>query len=58
MQEYLKINNMQIYFSLLLLTLNVPLQVGKCTLGAHMPQVGNPWPSCCSSTQALPPQIK
>jgi len=31
-----------IYFSFLLLTLNVPLRVGKCTPGVHVSQVGNP----------------
>jgi len=31
MHKDLKINNMQIYFCLLLLTLNVPLWIGKCT---------------------------
>jgi len=31
MYKDLKISNIQIYFYLLLLTLNVPLQIGKCT---------------------------
>jgi len=31
MYKYLEKNNIQIYFPLLLLTLNVPLQIGKCT---------------------------
>ena len=31
MYKHLKINNTQIHFSLLLQTLNVPLQIGKCT---------------------------
>jgi len=31
MYKYLDKNNIQIYFSLLLLTLNVPLQIGKRT---------------------------
>jgi len=26
-----------------LLTLHVPLRIGICTLGVHVPQVGNPW---------------
>jgi len=30
------------YILLLLLTLHVPLRVDKCTLGVHVPQVGNP----------------
>jgi len=33
MHEYLEINNMQTYIYLLLITLNIPLQVGKCTPG-------------------------
>jgi len=33
MYKYLEIKDMQIYISLLLLTLNVPLQIGKCTPG-------------------------
>jgi len=33
MHKDLKINNMQINFYLLLLTLNVPLRIGKCTPG-------------------------
>jgi len=33
MYKYLERNGMQIYFSLLLLTLNVPLQIGKSTPG-------------------------
>jgi len=43
MRTYLEINGMQIYFSLLLLTLNVPLRIGKCNPGVHVPQVGKPW---------------
>jgi len=31
MYKYLEVNNISIYFSLLLLTLNVPLEMGKCT---------------------------
>jgi len=31
MYEYMAINNTQIYFFLLLLTLNIPLETGKCT---------------------------
>ena len=31
--KYLEKNYMQIYFALLLITLNVPLQIGKCTPG-------------------------
>jgi len=31
MYKYLEIKDMQIYISLLLLTLNVPLRIGKCT---------------------------
>jgi len=43
MHEYLELHKMQIYSSLLLLTLNVPVQFGKCTpLGVHAPQIGNP----------------
>jgi len=41
MYKYLEINNMQTYFHFLLVTLNVPLQIGKCTPGVHVPQVGN-----------------
>ena len=33
MCKYLEINHMQIYFALLLITLNVPLWIGKCTSG-------------------------
>jgi len=33
MCKYLEINHMQIYFALLLMTLNVPLRTGKCTPG-------------------------
>ena len=33
MYKYLEINNMQICFSLLLPISNIPLQIGKCTLG-------------------------
>jgi len=36
MCKYFEINHMQIYFALILITLNVPL-------GVHVPQVGNPW---------------
>jgi len=43
MCKYLEKNYMQIYFALLLITLNVPLQIGKCTPGGALPQVGNPW---------------
>ena len=45
MYKYVEMNNMKTYFSLLLLTSNVPLQRGKCTptsLGVHVPQFGNP----------------
>ena len=31
MYQYLEIKDMQIYISLLLLTLNVPLEIDKCT---------------------------
>jgi len=31
MYKYLEIKDMQIHVSLILLTLNVPLQIGKCT---------------------------
>jgi len=33
MHKYLETNNMQIYFYLLLLTLNVPLRIGECAPG-------------------------
>jgi len=33
MYKYLEINNVYIYFYLLLLILNVPLRIGKCTPG-------------------------
>jgi len=33
MYKYLEINNMQSYFYLLLITLNVPLQIDECTPG-------------------------
>jgi len=36
-------NNIQTYFSLLLLTLNVPLQIGKCTPRGTCTQFGKPW---------------
>jgi len=45
MQKYFEMNNMQTCFSLLLLTSNVPLQIGKCTLtslGVHVPSLGTP----------------
>jgi len=38
MYKVLEIKDMQIYISLLLLTLNVPLRTGKCTPG---------WESLC-----------
>jgi len=41
MYKYLEINNMQTHFYFLLITSNVPLQIGKCTPGVHAPQVGN-----------------
>jgi len=41
MYEYLDINNIYIRFTLCLLTFNVPLQIGKCTPGVHLPQVRN-----------------
>jgi len=44
MCKSLEINHMQIYFALLLITLNVPLRIGKCTAGIHVSQVGNPCP--------------
>jgi len=47
--HYITINNVQIYFFLLLPTLNVPLQIGKCAPGAHVDQVGNP----CSNSYRL-----
>jgi len=31
MYKYLEIKDMQIHIALILLTLNVPLQIGKCT---------------------------
>jgi len=43
---------MQIYFALLLITLNTPLQIGKCTPGGmwvQVLQVGNPWPKRCQA---------
>ena len=46
MYKYLEVNNMEIHFSLLSPTSNIPLQIGKCTLGVHVPQVGNPWSRC------------
>jgi len=33
MYKFLEIKDMQIYISLLLLTLNVPLRIGKCIPG-------------------------
>jgi len=33
MYKHLEIDNKLIYFSLLLLTLNVPFQIGECTSG-------------------------
>jgi len=33
MCKYLRKNYMQIYFALLLITLNVPLRIGKCIPG-------------------------
>jgi len=41
MYKYMEINNMQTHFYFLLVTLNVPLHIGKCTPGVHVPQVGN-----------------
>ena len=34
---------MEVYFALLLITLNVPLRIGKCIPGGTCTQVGNPW---------------
>jgi len=44
MYRYLEIKGMQIHIYLLLLTLTVPLEIGKCTPGregVHVSQVGN-----------------
>ena len=47
MYKYLNINNMLIYLYLLLLTLNVPLRIGKCTpRGTCTPG----WEPCSKST--------
>jgi len=40
MYEYLEIKIYE-YLSLVLLTSNVPLRIGKIPLEAHVPQVGN-----------------
>ena len=43
MYKYLETNNVQIYFSHLLLTLDVPLQIGKCTPEVYTyPRLGTP----------------
>jgi len=47
MCKYLEIKYMPIYFALLLITLNVPLRIGKCTPRVHVPQDGNPWSKQC-----------
>ena len=38
--EYLEVTNTQMDFSILLITLNVPLRISKCTRRVHLPQVG------------------
>jgi len=40
MKKYLQINKILMCLSLILLTLNVPLQIGKCTLGYMYPRLG------------------
>jgi len=40
--EYLEVTNTQMDFSILLITLNVPLRMSKCTRRVHLPQVGIP----------------
>ena len=43
MYKYLEMNNVQAYIYLLLITINVPLQIGNVPLGVHVPQVRNLW---------------
>jgi len=50
--QYLQINNMQTYIYLQLITLNVPLQIGKGKTGVRVPQFGNLWTEAIAARES------